>query len=167
MATISCQNESTILPENLPLDSTFVSVNGQIRNFQNASYSFKLEDNQERLSLVFSEKLNNGLLVYTVGGITYRPVLRDDYVMLQFNREESDRMQLSFFQIVAEDLPGVAYEYFPRDEDFFSIEKYDTINDIVAGRGEFTLRKVFLDQNPGELDYWNFKIAFNVTYQAW
>src|SRR5687767_1269204 len=164
---ISCQKDGVILPEEIPLETSLIYINGKIRNYNNYSYSRKLDNGKDKLFILFSENINNGQLIYTIGATTYWPLEKNEYDLTRFEIASHNTLKLSFIQHYEEDLSGPSYTYYDTRDDYFILEKYDTINQIISGRGQFIFKKDYPDfiQGPSSLDLICCEIAFNVTYE--
>lgn len=133
---LSCNVDYGVtLPDEIPIGTNIIYINGEQRNFENYFYSVKTVDNKLRFFIKFTENVNDGEFINQLGSLTYWPASNTEYVLMAEESEETMTMQVAFTQIYDEDLPGWDYKFTNSNDNYFFIEKLDTLNNTVSGRG--------------------------------
>jgi len=134
--------DQIIIPNDVPLGTTEVYINGKLRNFKNNSSAQIISGNLVRFNFFLDENINNGEYFFRIGGVTKFANENTSFSPVNFDTNNPEAMKMFFVSIYDSDLPFQKYVYFPSPNDYVFFEKFDTISRTFSGRGRLEFKRV-------------------------
>ena len=148
----SCQKDYDVdLSHEVPIGTNHIYIDGELRNFINSSFFTYTHDGKPRLIILFDENINNGEINTRISATSYEPINNYKFNLTNKKSNFTGDLFLQMFQTYDNDLSGWRYEYIFNKDNYFILEQFDTINNVISGKANLTFNRTKKNGAPGAL----------------